>query len=72
MCIGKKPPSPPPLPERRPTAPKPEKTADKVVTSTKRKSTPSGGRRIRTSRRKGQGTRTLRIPLDSIRDLNIQ
>ena len=30
MCVGRRP-SPPPLPEPRPIAPRPEKTAERVV-----------------------------------------
>ena len=57
MCLGT--PKPPPLPEPQPTAPRPEKTADKVVVGTKR-----------TKKQKQQakapmrlGTQSLQIPL---------
>jgi len=75
MCFGGRP-SPPPLPEARPTPPKPEKTAERVLVGDNRtKPKPSvtgqqttnegGGKRegqrgIRANR---LGTKMLRIPL---------
>ena len=61
MCAGR--PKPPPLPEPEPTAPRPEKTADRVVVGANRnieslKKRPGVGRRRRTL-----GTASLRIPL---------
>jgi len=66
MCVFSRP-SPPPLPEPRPTAPRPEKTAERVVFGQQRTkaTTPGQGRRkqsnIRSRRR--LGTSSLRIPL---------
>ena len=62
MCVFNRP-SPPPLPEPRPTAPRPEQTARRVVVGQQRT---EGQRRrnrqsIRTRRR--LGTSSLRIPL---------
>ena len=54
MCVGRRP-SPPPLPEPRPTAPRPEKTAERVVVGQQR----AEGQR----RRRRLGTSSLRIPL---------
>jgi len=63
MCFGGRP-KPPPLPEPEPTAPRPEKTADRVVVGANRnieslKKRPGVGRR----RRRSLGTASLRIPL---------
>ena len=69
MCVFSRP-SPPPLPEPRPTAPRPEATADRVAVG--RRSFPgmqtsssfqkrTGRQSIRTPRR--LGTSSLRIPL---------
>jgi len=62
MCVFNRP-SPPPLPEPRPTAPRPEKTAERVVVGQQRA---EGQRRrpIKTQRsRRRLGTQSLRIPL---------
>jgi len=70
MCGGR--PSPPPLPETRPTPPKPEKTAERVLVGTNRPSV-SGQQKTKdgSGKRTGQrgqrarrlGTSMLRIPL---------
>ena len=62
MCVFSSP-KPPPLPEPRPTAPRPEQTAKRVVVGEQR----TGGQKrrgrqsIRSRRRLGTGS--LRIPL---------
>lgn len=56
MCIGR-PPRPPKMPEPRPTAPPPERTAKNVVTGAKRKTVGTG---MGTARRP-TGVRSLRI-----------
>jgi hypothetical protein len=62
MCIFNKP-SPPPLPESRPTAPRPEKTAENVVVG-QQKTEGRKRRRTRSERaRRRLGTSSLRIPL---------
>ena len=61
MCIGR--PSPPPLPAPRPTAPRPERTAERVVVGQQRA---EGQRRRRTPTQRSRrrlGTSSLRIPL---------
>tara|TARA_B100001093_G_scaffold377262_1_gene362495 strand:- start:652 stop:891 length:240 start_codon:yes stop_codon:yes gene_type:complete len=66
MCVFSRP-KPPPLPEPRPTAPKPQKTAERVVVGQQRTKAPTPGqgkrgqRSIRNPRR--LGTSSLRIPL---------
>ena len=63
MCVFSRP-KPPPLPEPRPTAPRPEKTARQVVIGQQRTEEGSqkrGRRSIRSPRRLGTGS--LRIPL---------
>ena len=56
MCIGR-PPRPPKMPEPRPTAPPPERTAKNVVTGKKRRTV---GTDMNTARRP-TGVRSLRI-----------
>ena len=72
MCVGRRP-SPPSLPEPRPTPPKPEQTAQRVLVGTNRPSvsgqqtTTTGGRKRtgqRQSRARRLGTAMLRIPLN--------
>ena len=62
MCVFNRP-SPPPLPEPRPTAPRPEQTARRVVVGQQR--TEGQRRRGRQSirSRRRLGTSSLRIPL---------
>ena len=64
MCFGR-PPSPPPLPDPEPVAPKAEKTAEQVVTGQERKLGKKGKKSAtataKTAARKG--TASLRIPL---------
>ena len=62
MCVFNRP-SPPPLPEPRPTAPRPEQTARRVVVGQQR--TEGQRRRNRQSirSRRRLGTSSLRIPL---------
>tara|TARA_R100001510_G_scaffold47534_1_gene44895 strand:+ start:255 stop:485 length:231 start_codon:yes stop_codon:yes gene_type:complete len=63
MCVGPfKPPSPPPLPEPRPTAPRPERTAERVVFGRQRSSQRRPGSTTR-GRTRTLGTASLRIPL---------
>ena len=62
MCVFSSP-KPPPLPEPRPTAPMPEKTAKAPVVGTKRTTSTRTGRGIRDFRR--LGTSSLRIPLNT-------
>ena len=71
MFFGR--PSRPPLPEPRPTPPKPEKTAQRVLVGTNRPSvsgqqtTTTGGRKRtgqRQTRARRLGTAMLRIPLN--------
>ena len=68
MCFFSRP-SPPPLPEPRPTAPKPEKTAERVLVGTNRpgQQTTDQGEKKRTGQRQKRarrlGTSMLRIPL---------
>jgi len=62
MCVFNRP-SPPPLPESRPTAPRPEKTAERVVVGQQRA---EGQRRRKTTTQRSRrrlGTSSLRIPL---------
>ena len=61
MCVGRRP-SPPPLPKPRPTAPRPEQTAERVVIGSQRA---EGGRRKTPTQRTRRrlGTQSLRIPL---------
>ena len=57
MCVGGRP-KPPPLPEPQPTAPRPEKTAERVVVGNKRT------KKKQTQRNRAPlGTRSLQIPL---------
>ena len=70
MCVFSTP-KPPPLPEPRPTAPMPEKTAKAPVVGQKRKTAAKTGRGRTFFRR--LGTSSLRIPLNrnmSKSDLN--
>ena len=62
MCVFNRP-SPPPLPEPRPTAPRPEQTARRVVVGQQRTTGQQrrGRQSIRSRRR--LGTSSLRIPL---------
>jgi len=70
MCIFNRP-SPPPLPEPRPVAPKPEKTAQRVVVGQQRTAAPAStsgeGRRLRGRKSirnvRRLGTASLIIPL---------
>jgi len=65
MCVGPfKPPSPPPLPEPTPTAPRPERTANRVVVGDQRsiRRKPGSTRRGSRSARR-LGTASLQIPL---------
>ena len=82
MCVFNRRPSPPPLPEPRPTAPPPEKTAQRVVvgaqrtgtqTSRKRIEGLSRGRRKQSSIRSARrvGTNSLIIPLASQRQTGL-
>jgi len=71
MCFFSRP-SPPPLPEPRPVAPKPEKTAERVVVGTNRTDTPEGEKKRkgqRTTKARRLGTQSLRIPLSTTRNL---
>jgi hypothetical protein len=63
MCVFSRP-KPPPLPEPRPTAPRPEQTARRVVVGDQRSSKrrPGESRRGRGFSRR-LGTASLRIPL---------
>ena len=65
MCFGR-PPSPPPLPDPEPVAPKAEKTAEQVVTGDQRKDIAKKGRKSSTATTRSalrKGTASLRIPL---------
>ena len=62
MCVFSAP-KPPPLPEPRPTAPMPEKTAKAPVVGTQRTTSTRTGRGRRSFRR--LGTSSLRIPLNT-------
>ena len=64
MCFGR-PPSPPPLPDPEPVAPKPEKTAEQVVTGQERDIAKKGKRAATTTTKAAsrKGTASLRIPL---------
>ena len=62
MCILSTP-KPPPLPEPRPTAPMPEKTAKAPFVGTQRTTSTRTGRGRRDFRR--LGTSSLRIPLNT-------
>ena len=64
MCFGR-PPSPPPLPDPEPVAPKAEKTAEQVVTGTQRDIAKKGRKAATTTTRSAarRGTASLRIPL---------
>ena len=62
MCVFSTP-KPPPLPEPRPTAPMPEKTAKAPVVGTKRTTSTKTGVGRRAFRR--LGTSSLRIPLNT-------
>ena len=77
MCRGR-PPAPPPLPEPRPTPPPPEPTARRVVTGDQRTASLTRRRTADEARRRTNrlgtlrrlGTKSLRIPLLNISDLN--
>ena len=61
MCPPRRrPPTPPPLPAPRPTAPRPEQTAKNVVVGSQR--TTEGKKRPKRSRMR-LGTESLRIPV---------
>ena len=64
--------SPPPLPEPRPTAPRPEETAERVVVGSNRSETKEGEKKRkgqRTTRARRLGTQSLRIPLSTTKNL---
>lgn len=66
MCS--RPPTPPPLPEARPTAPAPEKTTKAVVSGTQRKKKNQPGSGVKSR----GGTSSLQIsPLDTGTDPNL-
>tara|TARA_R100001015_G_scaffold15114_1_gene7103 strand:+ start:68 stop:280 length:213 start_codon:yes stop_codon:yes gene_type:complete len=54
-------PAPPPLPEARPTAPRPEETAKTVVVGSQR--TTEGGKKRPKGTKRRLGTQSLRIPV---------
>ena len=63
--------SPPPLPEPRPTPPRPEKTAERVLVGTNRSDAMQGTKKrkgSRTTRARRLGTQSLRIPLSTTRN----
>tara|TARA_B100000614_G_scaffold85402_1_gene76838 strand:- start:811 stop:1032 length:222 start_codon:yes stop_codon:yes gene_type:complete len=67
MCVGGRP-KPPPLPEPQPTAPRPEKTAERVVVGNKRSTLK---KKKQTQRNRAPlGTRSLQIPLLDQRQTN--
>ena len=67
MCVGGRP-KPPPLPEPQPTAPMPEKTAERVVVGNKRSTLKN---KKQTQRNRAPlGTRSLQIPLLDQRQTN--
>ena len=67
MCFNRRPPTPPPLPDPRPTAPRPEETAKNVVTGSSR--TGQGNQKRSNRKRKPLGTESLRIPVTNSSDL---
>ena len=62
MCIFSSP-KPPPLPEPRPTAPRPEKTAERVVVGQQRTEGQKRRKQSTVRSRRRLGTSSLRIPL---------
>ena len=62
MCIFSSP-KPPPLPEPRPTAPRPEKTAERVVVGQQRAEGQKRRKQSTVRSRRRLGTSSLRIPL---------
>jgi len=62
MCVFSRP-SPPPLPEPRPTAPRPEKTAERVVVGQQRAEGQKRRKQSNIRSRRRLGTSSLRIPL---------
>ena len=62
MCVFSRP-SPPPLPEPRPTAPRPEKTAERVVVGQQRAEGQKRRKQSTVRSRRRLGTSSLRIPL---------
>tara|TARA_A200000159_G_scaffold58391_1_gene53905 strand:+ start:687 stop:914 length:228 start_codon:yes stop_codon:yes gene_type:complete len=62
MCVGRRP-SPPPLPEPRPIAPRPEKTAERVVFGQQRTQVQKRRKTPTQRARRRLGTASLRIPL---------
>ena len=65
MCF-RSPPPPPPLPDPEPVAPKAEKTAEQILTVTKRKDIAKKGKKSATATTRAaarKGTASLRIPL---------
>jgi len=68
MCVGPlKPPKLPPLPEPRPTAPAPEKTAGGVVTGKKRSKKGTTLSSLGGKKGANTGIGSLRIPLQNNR-----
>ena len=61
MCPPRRQPAPPPLPDPRPTAPRPEKTAKNVVVGSQR--TTEGGKKKPKRSSMRLGTESLRIPV---------
>ena len=62
MCVFSRP-SPPPLPEPRPTAPRPERTAERVVVGQQRAEGQKRRKQSNIRSRRRLGTSSLRIPL---------
>ena len=62
MCVFSSP-KPPPLPEPRPTAPRPEKTAERVVVGQQRAEGQKRRKQSTVRSRRRLGTSSLRIPL---------
>ena len=62
MCVFSRP-SPPPLPDPRPTAPRPEKTAERVVVGQQRAEGQKRRKQSNIRSRRRLGTSSLRIPL---------
>ena len=67
MCPPRRQPAPPPLPDPRPTAPRPEQTAKNVVTGSSR--TGQGNQRRSNRKRRPLGTESLRIPVTTSSNL---
>ena len=64
MCVGRRRPKPPQMPDREPADSAIEMTADRVVIGDKRKTSPRQKSKIATKvTRKRFGTRSLQIPL---------